>query len=128
VSSNVKFVTTKEAIEMNKLLNKFAMRSAGSNRRGGFIIITEVMLIVTIIVIGLMIGLVTIRNTLNTEMEDFSHAIGGLNQSFSYSGVRNDNGSASTAGSQFIDAPDDNAHDEGVWVFVPSSGHEGVAP
>jgi hypothetical protein len=113
---------------MKTILNRLMMRGSGRNRRGGFIIITELMLIVTIIVIGVMIGLVTMRNTLNTEMEDLAHAIGGLNQSYAYAGIRNDNGSASTAGSLFTDAPDDNAHDEGVWVFVPSTTHEGVDP
>lgn len=99
-----------------------------TGRRGGFIIISELMLIGSILLIGLVIGLVTMRNTMNSEMEDFSHAIGGLDQSYAYAGVRNDNGSASTGGGLFVDAPDDNADDDGSWVFVPATQHEGVAP
>jgi len=113
---------------MKTIWHKITSKLLPSGRRGGFLIITELMLIVTIMVIGMIVGLVTIRNTMNTELEDFSHSIGGLNQSYAFAGIRSDNGSASTGGSLFIDAPDDNAHDNGVWVFVPVSAHEGVAP
>jgi hypothetical protein len=113
---------------MKALSHTRTSKKAGASRRGGFIIVSELLLVATILVIGLIIGWVTIRNTLLTEMEDFSHSIGGLNQSYAIAGVRNDNGSASTGGSAFIDAPDDDADDDGTWVFVPASTQEGLAP
>ncbi len=113
---------------MKALSHTRTSKKAGARRRGGFIIVSELLLVATILVIGLIIGWVTIRNTLLTEMEDFSHSIGGLNQSYAFAGIRNDNNSASTGGSAFIDAPDDDADDDGTWVFVPASTQEGLAP
>ena len=103
-------------------------RAVRTGRRGGFIIISELMLIGSILLIGLVIGLVTLRNTLNTEMEDFSQSIGNLNQSYAFAGLLNDNGTASTGGSAFLDAPDSNADDNGRWVFIPASANEGAQP
>ena len=73
---------------MKTLSQTRTSKKAGAGRRGGFIIVSELLLVATILVIGLIIGWVTIRNTLLTEMEDFSHSIGGLNQTYAFAGTR----------------------------------------
>jgi hypothetical protein len=92
--------------------------------RSGFIIISELLLIMSILVIGLVVGLVTLRNTFNSELEDVAQSIGDLNQSYAFSGVVNDNGSAVVAGSAFLDAGDSVADDERSWQFTPATAGE----
>ena len=82
-----------------------------SRRRAGFASTSELLLITTVLVIGLIAGWVTVRNSVNAELEDFAEAVGDLNQSHAFNGVLNDNNSASTSGSLFIDAPDEFAAD-----------------
>ena len=97
------------------------------NKKAGFVVTSELLLITTILVIGLIAGWVTVRNSVNAELEDFAESIGDLNQSYAFTGVLNDNNSASTSGSLFVDAPDDNAQDDldgnvtgdaADWTFV----------
>jgi Flp pilus assembly pilin Flp len=78
---------------------------------GGAIISAELILILTILVIGLIVGLKTLQNALVTEFADVGGALGSLNQSFRFSSVRaadtNAGGlSATTAGSSFLDNTD----------------------
>ncbi len=100
------------------------------NKKAGFVVTSELLLITTILVIGLIAGWVTVRNSVNAELEDFAEAIGDLNQSYAFNGVLNDNNSASTSGSLFVDAPDSNAQDSAdgnvnggaeEWTFVAPS-------
>lgn len=95
-----------------------------SRHRAGFVIISELLLIMSILVIGLAVGLVTLRNTFNSGLEDVAQSIGDLNQSYAWSGVVNDNGSASVAGSAFLDARDDAADDGRSWQFTPATAGE----
>jgi hypothetical protein len=107
------------------------------NKKAGFVVTSELLLITTILVIGLIAGWVTVRNSLNAELEDFAEAIGDLNQSYDFAGILNDNGSAETAGSAFEDAPDiTNGQDAtdgnvsggpGDWTFTTvTSGEAGT--
>ena len=99
--------------------------------KGGFVVTSELLLIVTILVIGLIVGMVTLRNAVNTELEDVAEAIGDLNQSYDFQGLLADNSSAITAGSGFQDAPDipsgsdavdgNSGQGDGDWTFIPSS-------
>ena len=97
------------------------------NKKAGFVVTSELLLITTILVIGLIAGWVTVRNSVNAELEDFAESIGDLNQSYAFAGVLNDNATASTSGSIFTDAPDANAQDSldgnvdggaSEWTFV----------
>ena len=53
---------------------------------GGFIISAELVLIATILVIGLIVGLVSIRNQVVQELVDVGQAIGSICQSYAYAG------------------------------------------
>jgi hypothetical protein len=103
------------------------------NKKSGFVVTSELLLITTILVIGLVAGWVTVRNSVNAELEDFAEAIGDINQSFTFQGIVNDNGSATTAGSAFDDVPDTHAQDAtdgnvnggtGDWDFTAVTSGE----
>lgn len=75
----------------------------------GFIASADLVLIATILVIGTIVGLTTMRDQVVQELGDLATALGLLNQSYSYSGVTITNGSftATVAGSSYTDASDD---------------------
>ncbi len=72
----------------------------------GFVVSTELVLIATILVIGMIVGLATVRNAVVQELGDVAMAIGNINQSFQYSGVTGRANSSATAGSFFTDNTD----------------------
>ena len=72
----------------------------------GFIVSTELVLIATILVIGMVVGLATVRNSVVQELGDVAKAIGNINQSYEYTGVEGRDGSSATAGSEFEDQLD----------------------
>jgi len=72
----------------------------------GFVVSTELVLIATILVIGMVVGLATVRNAVVQELGDVALAVGSINQSYMYTGVAGRADSSATAGSQFIDRTD----------------------
>ncbi len=73
----------------------------------GFIVSAELIFIVTILVIGLLVGWVAIRNAVVFELHDVAEAVGSLDQSYTFSGTNGQNGVvAVTSGSVFSDAAD----------------------
>jgi hypothetical protein len=81
-------------------------------KQSGFIITGEVLLISTVVVIGLIVGMVTLRNSVTVEVEDTAESFGDLNQSYEYTGGLVDNLTGITAGSMYIDNADNNADDD----------------
>ena len=97
----------------------------------GFIISSELVLVATILVIGMIVGLTTVRDQVVQELADVAGAISDIVQSYSYSTVTGH--TSSTAGSDFhdhndfCDEDDDNncvggAGSNCVNVNVPSVG------
>lgn len=70
----------------------------------GAIVSAEIVLIMTILVIGVIVGLKSVRDSVVSELADVAQAIANLDQSYSYSGVVGH--AAFTNGAQFIDRPD----------------------
>ncbi len=70
----------------------------------GFVVSTELVLIATILVIGLVVGLATVRDQVVQELGDLALAIGNVNQSYVYEGVTGH--TSATAGSEFLDNQD----------------------
>jgi len=69
----------------------------------GALLATEWIFIATILVIGLIVGLTSVRNAVLNEMEEVAAAIGSLSQSFSFGGIA---GCCDfTNGSAFSDQP-----------------------
>lgn len=70
----------------------------------GFVVSTELILVATILVIGMIVGLATVRDAVVQELADVAAAIGSVNQSYIYNEVSGH--SSATAGSQFQDNTD----------------------
>jgi hypothetical protein len=70
----------------------------------GFIISSELVLVATILVIGMIVGLTTVRDQVVQELADVAGAISDIVQTFSYSAVTGH--TAFTAGSDFHDHND----------------------
>jgi Flp pilus assembly pilin Flp len=78
----------------------------------GFILSTELVLVATIVVIGMVVGLSEVQHAVVAELNDVADAIGSLNQSYTFSGFsKRDWGlcwpHARTFGSTFYDSFDD---------------------
>jgi Flp pilus assembly pilin Flp len=71
----------------------------------GAIISAELILVVTILVLGMVVGLTTLRDQVTQELGDVALAIASINQSFSFSGATGHH--SSSAGSIFIDLLDE---------------------
>lgn len=74
------------------------------NEQDGAIISAEIMLAATILVIGVIVGLKSVRDSVVTELADVAQAFANLNQSYSYSGVEGHAGSS--GGGSFQDRQD----------------------
>lgn len=78
----------------------------------GVIISAELVLILTIVVIGVLVGLVQLRSAIVTELHDIGVAFSHLNQSFAFTGFRGNakwwgwKQTSWTAGSSFFDIYD----------------------
>ena len=79
----------------------------------GAVISAELVLVLTILVIGVIVGLSEVAVAVNTELNDISNAIGALDQSYFFSGFHKRGDAVSNkitsgvAGSRFTDAHDD---------------------
>ena len=69
----------------------------------GALLSIEFLLIATILVLGLVVGLTTLRNAITAEFAELGNAILTLSQGYSVSGLSG--GSSSVDGSQAIDTP-----------------------
>lgn len=72
-------------------------------KQAGFIVSAELILIATILVIGLIVGMVAVRDATNAELEDVAEAIGALDQSYFFFGVEDSLEGSWTAGSAWAD-------------------------
>lgn len=93
----------------------------------GFLLSSEALLIATIAILGLLVGLVAIRDSVVQELGDFSQAIGLLNQSYTYTGVSDL--TATTWGGYFADTLDysdaqSGTDANGISVLIPSPSSE----
>lgn len=75
------------------------------NDQAGAVISAELILVATILVLGMITGLTTLRDQVIQELADVAIAVASVNQSFSFSGVSAHH--SSTAGSIFQDLLDD---------------------
>lgn len=94
----------------------------------GFLLSSEALLIGTIAVLGLLVGLVSVRDAVVQELGDFAQAIGLLNQSYSYTGVQ-DAISGTTQGGVLVDTLDNSdaatgTDANGMSVISPAAAGE----
>ena len=81
------------------------------NNEAGFVISAELVLVLTIAVLGTIVGLSHVVMAVNQELTDAAQAIGSLNQSFRFTGFKccpcpGGLPSSATAGSAFNDLVD----------------------
>ena len=106
------------------------------NDEAGFVVSSELVLIATILVIGMITGLATLRDGVLQELVDLSRAIGAVEQSYTYNSVTAH--TSATNGSRYDDfndfcepAGEDGAGQEpgclNLEVTVTASG-EGATP
>jgi len=81
----------------------------------GAVIAAEMLLIMSILVIGVIVGLAAVRDSIVTELADVAQALANVNQSFSFSGVSGHH--AFSGGGAFHDSADfcDRADMNGDW-------------
>jgi len=81
------------------------------NDESGVIISAELVLVLTIAVLGVIVGLSSVVVAVNTELRDIAHGIGSLNQSFGFTGFtgckKGNNAISYTFGSVNTDTIDD---------------------
>ncbi len=85
------------------------MRKLFSDESGA-VISAELALVLTILVLGVIVGLSEVAVAVNTELNDISNAIGALDQTYYFTGFRKTNDGKATsvyAGSRFTDGHDD---------------------
>jgi Flp pilus assembly pilin Flp len=70
----------------------------------GAIVSTEIVLVITILGIGMIVGLTTLRDQVVQELADVSAAVGNIDQSYSYSSVSGH--TSATSGSVNVDVAD----------------------
>ena len=68
----------------------------------GFLLSTEGILIGTIAILGMLVGLVAIRDAVALELQDFGIAVGSLSQEYTYVGI-SDATTSTVMGSAFND-------------------------
>ena len=83
--------------------------NAFSNDECGAIVSAEIVLVLTVLVLGVIVGLSEVAVAVNTELNDISNAIGRLDQSYFVTGFHSKDGKlkSSVAGSSFKDGVDD---------------------
>ncbi|MFM8477081.1 MAG: branched-chain amino acid aminotransferase [Planctomycetaceae bacterium] len=84
-------------------------------QEAGFVLSSEALLLGTSVVLGLLVGIVSVRDSLVEEFEDFSDAMGFLNQSYTYTGVAGNGNSSTSDGGLFSDSLDG---DDGTVLLV----------
>ena len=95
----------------------------------GFVASTDLLLISTILVLGTIVGLVSLRDQVVQEFGDLGGAIGQLNQSYNVEAVSTDAGDAAGSSyedlSDFCEAEDEAGQASGnISVVVPASEEE----
>ncbi len=70
----------------------------------GFVVTSELTLVSAILVIGLLVGLVSVRDQVMQELGDLAAAITSTNQSYSFAGITGH--TSSSAGTLFQDTTD----------------------
>ena len=95
------------------------------NDQGGFIISTELVLVATIVVIGMIVGLVSLRNQVVQELVAVGQAIGAISQSYAFTPVTGD-GNLSIGGHQYAWTNGSEYIDYNHYCWVAPA--KGVAP
>jgi len=94
----------------------------------GVILSTEIVIVGSVLVVGLITGMATLQEAVNGELKDLAGAIGSLDQSYSFTGQETDckKCHGCTAGSSFRDTRD--RCDEEKCDIAADAGHVPAVP
>lgn len=96
------------------------------NDEAGVVLSAEIVLVATILVLGMIVGLVEVQSALVAELSDLSTAVGNMDQSFSTSGYASFKSSggikARTYGAAYADVQDDCDGDNNVAIVCDDPG------
>lgn len=96
------------------------------NDESGVILSAEIVLVGTILVLGMIVGLVELQCAIVGELSDLSSAFGNLDQSYQTSGFASSKGSgrykARTYGARYRDRPDTCDCDQNLSIICNDSG------
>jgi hypothetical protein len=92
----------------------------------GFLLSTEGVLVGTVAVIGMLIGLVAVRDSIILELQDFGSAVGAMSQDYNYTGVTDAQGST-VEGSAYDDLTDGTVDDATINVTSPAGAAEAAS-
>ena len=103
---------------------KYSNRAISSRRQSGFVLTTELVLLVTVMVIGTVVGWVAIRDATVSEMYEFAESIKTPGSGYAFSGLPSsavsDSSGSSPVGQSFtFDYMTPNA--EGGMNFLPGA-------
>jgi secreted trypsin-like serine protease len=98
------------------------------NDEAGVIVSAEIVLVATILVLGMIVGLVELQTAVVSELADLSVAFGNLDQSYSTSGfaAAKDGGSfkARTFGAAYADSQDICDGDDSLSIVCDDDGED----
>lgn len=86
------------------------------NDDAGFVVSFELVLVATVLVIGLTVGLVSVRNAMHSELVELARAIANIDQGYNYCGLTGC--CASSAGSGVVDT--DGVIDTNTVTHLPT--------
>lgn len=98
------------------------------NDEAGVILSAELVLIGTILVLGMLVGLVELQCSIVAELQDLSSAFGNLNQSYNISGFGSTKGAnqfkARTYGARYNDQADTCDCDTNLSIICTDPGEQ----
>ena len=98
------------------------------NDESGVILSAELVLVCTILVFGLLVGMVELQCAIVGELSDLSSAFGNLNQSYNHSGFGSSKGanqfSARTYGAAYTDRADTCDCDANLTIICNDPGEK----
>lgn len=98
------------------------------NDESGVILSAEIVLVGTILVLGMIVGLVELQCAVVGELSDLSSAFGNLSQSYQLSGFQSSKGGglfkARTFGAAYTDRPDTCDCDANLTIVCTDPGEQ----
>ena len=98
----------------------------------GVILSAELVLVCTILVLGLLVGMVELQYAIVGELSDLSSAFGNLNQSYNHSGFGSSKGAgqfkARTYGAAYTDRADTCDCDSNLAIICNDPGEKSGSP
>ena len=96
--------------------------NALKNDENGFVVSTELVLVGTILVLGMIVGLTELSYGVNEELEDLGSAIGAITQSYYFTLARGQKGNV--AGSKSTDYRDECDRESDLKCDSPVGGED----